>query len=384
MTSSSNPAGNSALLKFYRNTILKGTILFLVINFAFTAIDPSKTLSHLSFYNIIFPGRKRLPYGEIPGKDYNLNIYSFEAMFESHEITAGKKPKDEYRVILIGDSATWGYLLPANQTLANYMTSLNIETKDNRYVKCYNLGYPVMSLLKDLVILQYALNYDPDLIIWSVTLESFPLSKQIYPPILQHNPSQVKKILNQYQITIPEKDQVFYTPSIWDKTLIGQRRNLADLARLQFFGFLWAATGIDHNIPTDYALRMDDLTGDQTYYDFEPPTLALNDLALDTLKAGMQNNFEIPIMLVNEPIFLSQGENSNFRYNFYYPRWAYDSYRQILSDLCHSEDWNCLDLWDAISPLEFTNTAIHMTPSGTAQTAKMITETISDILNPKQ
>ncbi len=48
-------------------------------------------------------------------------------MFASHEISAGAKPADEFRVILIGDSSTWGFLLPADQTLAAYLNAQATE-----------------------------------------------------------------------------------------------------------------------------------------------------------------------------------------------------------------------------------------------------------------
>ena len=41
----------------------------------------------------------------------------------------------------------------------------------------------------------------------------------------------------------------WYDPTFWDRTLIGARRPLADLLRLQLYGVLWAATGIDQDIP---------------------------------------------------------------------------------------------------------------------------------------
>ena len=65
----------------------------------------------LSLYNRLWPGRIRLPFGENAQEAYNLSLYDLEAMFASHEINAGDKPENEFRVILIGDSATWGTLL---------------------------------------------------------------------------------------------------------------------------------------------------------------------------------------------------------------------------------------------------------------------------------
>src|SRR4030067_829182 len=59
---------------------------------------------------------------------------------------------------------------------------------DGRQARFYNLGYPVMSVMKDLLILSYAIRYQPDLILWPLTLESMPYDKQLYPPLLQNNP----------------------------------------------------------------------------------------------------------------------------------------------------------------------------------------------------
>jgi hypothetical protein len=72
----------------------------------------------------------------------------------------------------------------------------------------------------------------------------------------------------------------------------------------------------------------------------------------------------VPVMLINEPMLISTGENSDIRYNFYYPRWAYDQYRQAFSMNCASNSWTCLDLWDAVPQEHFTNSAIHLDPLG--------------------
>ena len=38
------------------------------------------------------------------------------------------------------------------------------------------------------------------------------------------------------------------------------------------------------------------------------------------------------MLLVNEPMLISNGANSEIRYNFFYPRWAYDEYRSMLAE----------------------------------------------------
>ena len=68
--------------------------------------------------------------------------------------------------------------------------------------------------------------------------------------------------------------------------------------------------------------------------------------------------------------------NSDIRYNFYYPRWAYDQYRQYLADASRTQGYLYLDLWDAVPSTEFTNTAIHLTPQGSALLAGLLGEAI--------
>ncbi len=86
-------------------------------------------------------------------------------------------------------------------------------------------------------------------------------------------------------------------------------------------------------------------------------------------------------IIINEPIFISQGQNSDIRYNFFYPRWAYDSYRQLMNERSELNGWNYLDMWDLFPGTEFTNTAIHLTPEASAQLASEIGKAILNLAN---
>ena len=82
------------------------------------------------------------------------------------------------------------------------------------------------------------------------------------------------------------------------------------------------------------------------------------------------------MLLVNEPMLISDGANSNIRYNFFYPHWAYDEYRAMLSEHAAANHWDYLDLWDMIPATEFTNSAIHLTPKGETLLSEKIAETL--------
>jgi len=354
----------------------KSLLLFVLFNLAFAWLYPLPQLGRLSIYNRLVPGRLRFPYSDQPELAYSLTLDNLEAMYAAHEISAGPRPADEYRVLLIGDSATWGFLLPPDQTLAAALNAQNLRLPDGRRLRAYNLGYPVMSVMKDLLILSIAVRYQPDLVVWPLTLESLPYDKQLYSPLLQHNAAAVRNLIEAYHLSLDPNAAELSPPAFWQRTLVGARRPLADLIRLQLYGPMWAATGIDQAIPSSYARPQADLPADESFHNLRPPHLTADDLAFEVLLAARSMLGETPLLLVNEPIFISQGKNSNIRYNYYYPRWAYDDYRRLLADLCAQNHWACLDLWNITPPEEFTNTAVHLSAAATRQMAALLGQEI--------
>jgi hypothetical protein len=379
MTEESNTQNNRTG-RFVRNVLVKGILLFLILNFALGLIPPGSKIGRISFYNWLFPGRVRLPFGEIPDKAYNLSLYDLDAMFASHEISKGEKPENEFRIILIGDSATWGTLLRPEETLSGLINQDQWETCDGKVVHAYNLAYPSMSLTKDLMILQKALTYEPDLIIWPVTLESFPNKVQIETPLVANNPARVKPLINEFNLGLDAQEDDFVIPSYLDLTLVGRRRAIFDAIQLQYYGVMWAATGIDQTYPTDYTPAQRDFAADDDQFKgWSPGALPLNQLSMDILSAGKSLAGDIPILVVNEPILISQGKNSDIRYNFFYPRWAYDQYRWALAERSVYAEWDYVDLYDAIPQQEFTNSAVHLSPEGSQMFYERLIPTLEEM-----
>ena len=328
--------------------LLKTLGLFVAFNLLFVLTAPINRLGRVSLYNIVFPGRPRLPWGENPAS-YNLSLNNLDAMFAAHEIAAGPKPADEFRVVLIGDSSTWGFLLRPQETLAGQLNAMHLKAKDGRAVRVYNLGYPDFSLSKDRLILERTMRYQPDLVVWAVTLRSFPHSTQAHPLVLA---------------------QLSGTPA--DSFFWAQRRNLADLVRLQLYGVMWSATGIDQVYPEPYERWQNDLEADSSFQTLKPPTLHAEELAFGELETAKHMVGHTPLLIVNEPMAIATGKNSDIRYNFFYPRWAYDQYRILLAQFTKDNGLRYLDLWNAISSQEFTNSAVHLTPSGSRSLAELL------------
>jgi hypothetical protein len=371
-------------MNFERRSVLRIAVkilaLFVVLNALFALTNPLPVIGRISIYNTLVPGRARLPYGDDPSKAYSLSLYNLDAMFASHELSKGAKPADEFRVLLLGDSSTWGWLLDNADTTAGLINAMNLKTEDGRTVRAYNVGYPIMSLTKDLLMLSRAIQYQPDLIVWLVTLESFPADKQLTHPIVQNNAEAVRKLITNYQLRSDPDDPSFVNPTLLDRTIVGQRRAIADWLRLQLYGPLWGATGIDQYIPAQFEPAQRDLEDDETFKDMQPPMLRKDALAFDVLNAGakMAADAGVPTLIVNEPILISQGQNSDIRYNFFYPRWAYDQYRDLLREHTARASLPYLDLWDLVPQEEFTNSAVHLTPKGSQMLADKLAEAMGN------
>lgn len=366
--------------RFIGRVLAKAALLFLVINLLFALLNPLDALGRLSLYNWLVPGRVRLPYGEVP-QAYNLSLDNLNAMFAAHEI-AQAKADDEFRVVFIGDSSTWGVLLRPEQTLTGHISAQRLTLADGRRISAYNLGHPVLSLSKDLLLLNHALEYDPDMIVWLTTLRSFPHQQQFEAPLVQRNFDEMRRLLAVYAPDYPLPDAPPAAPSLLERTLVGQRRALADWLRLQLYGVMWAATGIDQFYPPEYAPVTSDFEEDISWRAMTAPTDLTEDvLAFDLIRAGHQMAGGIPLLLVNEPIFISQGANSQLRYNLWYPRWAYDSYRQLYAALAQEHGWNYLDLWNMIDAAEFTDSPVHLTPEGSQQLAQRLADEILRVAN---
>ena len=328
--------------------LLIRTVLFLVL-FAvlWNWLQPLRVLNRISLYNHIFPGRERLPFGESPQTAYNFSIGSLDAAFASHKISgANAVDPRTLRVITIGDSSSWGTLLHPEETLCGQLNGKTLA--DGRTIDCYNLAYPTLSLTKDYLLLNRAMDYSPDLILWPLTLESFPRDNQTDNGLVRANQ-------DEYHRCFPEAEADEDDPS---RSFGEQRRAAADWLRLQLYGLMWAGTRIDQDYPENYPAPQTDLEPDPAFHGYEGP-LPEDALAWDVLEKGLARSGETPVLIINEPLLISSGKNSEIRYNYYYPREAYDTWHEELAARAQEKQWNFLDLWNVLEAEDFTNTAIH-------------------------
>jgi hypothetical protein len=143
---------------------------------------------------------------------------------------------------------------------------------------------------------------------------------------------------------------------------------------LQSLGTIWSATGSDASLSSNLTIQSDDDTEDESVSNDVKDSVKFLGmdrsgdisplLLLDYFGAGDAISGDVTILYVNAPMFIATGENSDLRYNASYPRWAYDQYRQIISEQATANHWNYLDLWNVIPPGDFIGSQFHLSAEG--------------------
>jgi hypothetical protein len=358
--------------------LIKALFLYAIANVAFAYFNPP--VGKFSIYNTWVSGRDRVPYErEVAYYNVSHTVPVYEDMDAMYQSTTLSEPKqvDEYRVFLIGDSSAWGFQLHPPQTLVGQLNSLGLKSCDGRRIVLYNAAFPLPYVMKDLLIIDKLREYDPDMFVWTITLDGFRNRGIFTNYFLDPYAGKVRDLVDQYQLTNLEVDKL-QEQTFFDRTIIGQRSLLKRIFLLQIHGMGWSATQLDYDYQTYTALSLDQ-PPDDLFFEISEGELGLDQMLFDVLDAGYQHAGPFPVLVVNEPIFIASGANSDIRYNEFYPRWAYDEYRQYLDQWMQTNGRSYIDAWDLLPASEFTDTPFHRTPSGEKTFAEYLAPQIKNL-----
>jgi hypothetical protein len=355
--------------------LAKAFILFAIANAMFAIFQPP--VEKLSLYNSVFPGRTRFPHGS--GKaDLDLSAENIDAMFAAHIIAQKPKPSDEVRVVVLGDSSIYGLAIPLESTLPEVLNKANLICANKR-LRFYNLSYPMPVALKDLVTLEKAKEYEPDGVLWFVTLNTFRLDQK--HPLVLANLEYTQSLLEKYptHYALPTQEEKSF--ELLQKSMIGNRHLLARIIKGQMFGFYWQAN-IDHPQEAEEETNPSPANAPENiaYNGLKPPKRLEEHAPFTLLDAGYAIAGDIPILLVNEPIQSSNRFGDDF-YNYAYPRWAYDEFREIMNARAKKNGWKYVDLWDAL-PYGMFDEPLHPSPQGISDMAEGLIPHITQALCP--
>jgi hypothetical protein len=335
--------------------LAKASCAFLAFEVALTSVPPP--FGARSSFDILHLQRERFPLSTLPSVDDALDVGNLDAMFAAHVVSRPKQAS-EFRVLVLGDSAAWGLRLSSSQTLASQLNGLDLACGSNS-LRFYDLSFPRPSASKDLMILDKAVAYQPDLIVWFITWYTLMPKARDDHWLITQNPAEFAKLAERFDF-LP-KD--YRAPSL-PELIVRQNRSLFRVTRFQLYPFITLATGRDQIIgePADLP---SELSPDTTFEGLKPPSLRQKQVSLDQVDDFYKLAGSVPVILINEPMLIVQGQpNSDVRYNNYYPRWVYDQYRKYVQDAATENAWNYLDLWAAMPAPYFEDTPLHLTPAG--------------------
>lgn len=348
----------------------KGFLLFFAFELAL-ASGPFE-LRPGNIYRLLHLERQRLPVSTLPPLDDALDVGNLGAMFASHVISR-PKGDNEYRVLIMGDSAVWGLQLTPAETLPGQLQQLNL-TCAGKDVRVYDLSFPRSSASKDLLILDHALSYQPDLIVWLITWYTLTPKTRTDHWLLTQNPDDFLRLGRRFDF-LPRGYQV---PNWFDR-LYEVNRTLFRVLRYQLYPFIELATGSEQAAGPPEA-PPGQLSSDLSFEGLKPPTLRQAQVSLDQVHDFYELAGPVPVLLINEPMLVVRGAlNSDVRYNSYYPKWVYDQYRAYVLEAAAQNGWNYMDLWDRFPAEDFSDTPLHLTPSGQHLLAEAIAPAMEKI-----
>ena len=335
--------------------LLKGVLLFVVLESIVVWLLPGE--GPVNVYAALGLKRQRFPLSTDSPADDAQDLGNLDAMFAAHVVSNPKAP-DEFRVMVLGDSAVWGLQLQPEQTLPAQLDSLRL-TCGSKQVRVYNLSFPRSSATKDLMILDKAMQYQPDMILWLITWYTLMPKTRIDHWLVNQNPAEFYKLAQRFDV-LP-RDYAAPTPI---RTLVARNQTLLRETRFDLYSLVQLATGTEQiaGPPEDLPAT---LSRETTFEGLKPPVLRKSQVSLDQLEDFYVLAGKVPVILINEPMLVVQSiPNSDVRYNSYYPRWVYDQYRQYVAETVEQHGWNYLDLWDAFPPRYYTDTPLHLSPQG--------------------
>jgi len=364
----------------------KAVALLLAVDLLQASLGLERRIENVSVYRFLVPKLARLDIL----RDYpSPVIWPLKPLLDAHEIGA-PKGRDEYRVAVLGDSGSFGFFSPARDAIPGQMSRSGLSV-GGRKLRAYNLSYQTPNALKDLVILRHSLRREPDAIVWFVSL--YDLAEDAPPPfrpfvhlILRANDDDVCALAARYSISTWETRRMGCGRRAWwrDSLWLDGGGRYRDLAVLFVRGALDALVPGD---PSDSHMDRKPWIGSfplpevPLFTDRGPLETRIPNSRWETLSAGQRMAAErrVPLLLVNEPIFIASGPGSQREYNSFYGRSIYDRYRRALAEFCRDRGIALLDLWDVLPPQEFDNTPQHYLPEGSRRIARLVAERLRDL-----
>ncbi len=366
----------------FGRVLIKALVLLIIFDAAQITFDLAGTLDRARVYRSFTPPTDRLGLADQIGDPI---WWTLDPLLDAHQIAQPKAP-DEFRVIFLGDSATFCLYCRSNEAIPSLFTQLNATINSKRVVG-YNLAYPGSDWLKDILILKHALKYQPDAIVWLVTAKGAgdqPLPQEPDAHLITRlNAAELPSLAKQYRLDTWETERYADADAWYQKSIFTHGGRYRDWLILIARSWRNAVLFPNRDLSQEYLLPGEPVTTKPIQ-----PIAEINSMLpgygtfpnsqWELLRAGQQmaEDASLPLLLVNEPTYIGSGPNSDVNYNSFYERNLYDRFRVALSTYTQQHAMTYLDLWDFLPADDFSNTSLHYNLEGNRRVAAEILRTL--------
>ena len=370
----------------FGRVLIKALVLLLIFDAAQIAIDLAGTLDRALSYRSFTPPTERLGLANQIGDPI---WWTLDPLLDAHQIAQPKAP-DEFRVIFLGDSATFCLYCRANEAIPSVFTQLG-AMRDGKRVVGYNLAYPGSDWLKDILILKHALSYQPDAIVWLVTAKGAgdqPLPQEPEAHLLTRlNAAELPALARQYALDTWETQRYADADAWYQRSIFTHGGRYRDWLILLARSVRNAALDPQRDLSQDYLWPGEPVTTKPVQPVAEinstlPGYGVFPNRQWGLLRAGqhMADEARVPLLIVNEPTYIASGPHTDVNYNSFYERNLYDRFRAALTDFTQQQAMTYLDLWNFLPAENFSNTSLHYNLEGNRRVAEATWQALQPLI----
>jgi hypothetical protein len=361
----------------------KAVLLFLAFDFLQAVVLLPSRLERISFLENLVPPMARLT---IPTDIETLVWFPLKPLLDAHQV--GKpKASDEFRVAVLGASGTYCGTCTPEEAIPGHLSDLGAQVGGKRVVG-YNLAVKGVDWLKDLLVMKHACERGVDAVVWLVTAyraADTPFKKNDFPhSFVTLNRDDLPDLVKQTGVSTwetrrYEAEAGLLNRSIWQTgnryrdwlTLVGRTLYLSAVpgdptATKKYDDEPWVGSK-----PIRKVARFNSKT---------PGFEEMPNRRWDLIKAGnrLASSCGAKLLLVNEPIYLGSGPNSDVNYNSHMERALYDRFRGVLGNFVQENQIAYLDIWNLLPGEDFTDISLHHNSAGNRKIAQAIAQKLTE------
>jgi hypothetical protein len=305
-------------------------------------------------------------------------LFDIDVMLSQHELChRARDGVAETRVLLFGNSAIFGARLTEDQTVAHLLN--DSLARDGADAHVYNLGYATTYQLKEAMLMRASLRFDPDVIVYGVTLADFMhVTPILWPPgiaeLLLRNPDWLETMAREGAPGIDDLVESYVRPG-GDSVPMASRwlrrwRALGSYARVAARRHAqraatspWLGGGVDPDSADDLSppiMQREDYTCGEVLESFARNFRGWRTWNTLEYLESLAERVDARVVVVAWPI---RHDPKGACYNWRYPKRAVAEFDAWLRDEAERRGFSFVDLHDALGRSAFVD-SLHPTPSG--------------------